>query len=610
LQWQLPHDNGAKITSHAVEMLFADGKDPDKVYTGANAACTVHGLEPKTSYTFRVYVTNACGDSPASEPMAVETKPSLPGPATNLTVKPDPSWDSIAATWEPGLDYGAPITCYNVRVVADVNEETCDILDPDAMRQSFNRVPVGSICAKKLASFTPYKISVQCINSVGSGPWVVAFGHTTPGPPSRPKPPKMLWNTEHSVAMIFAHQASTTSDSKDTDGKQVLPQCEPVYDVDGSIVQFELQMRQLSAAESDEAVASELLEEFKTVYQGPDISWLCSDLLLGTTYQFRARASNNIGASKWSKPVAASTKAQVPDPVGAGSIELVESTGSSLTVRWHKPAANGGARILRYVVDIKNTNQEHAPFDRAYAGPAMRRVITNLQPLCTYTVRIAAVNKVGRSQPSEVFFQTTGMPPAAPARLLLRSHGEDTDTAQLCLMWDAVKDPACTAEEYQLQRKQVPLHPGAVGAKTDASHFETIYTGTATEFDISVPRHVFESSRSVFMVRASNRYGTGPPSRTASFPGEQKADSKAEVHEGDDHTKAKNKNKQHKNKHKKNTNRKNKNSSGDSDLTESPFITMMRQRQKEQQLRTYMMYLAGIVISVIAILISLYLYFT
>ena len=137
----------------------------------------------------------------------------------------------------------------------------------------------------------------------------------------------------------------------------------------------------------------------KTVIAGPlATTRTVTGLTNGTTYRFRVRAHNNLGAGSFSK----TSNAVTPPPMapGAPTIGTATSGYELATISWTAPAYNGGSPLTGYIV---------TPYIGFFAQPSQTfnstgtiQTFTGLSNGVTYRFKVAAINGIGTGPTSKV----------------------------------------------------------------------------------------------------------------------------------------------------------------------------------------------------------------
>lgn len=119
-------------------------------------------------------------------------------------------------------------------------------------------------------------------------------------------------------------------------------------------------------------------------------------------YEFRVMAVNNAGVgapSNISLPIKAAEPKDIPC---APSVVCVsDSTNTSISLEWSKPAEDGGMEILGYIVEMVKGEAEEWKRVNEELVAETSYVVAGLETGAEYKFRVAAVNHVGKGEEKE-----------------------------------------------------------------------------------------------------------------------------------------------------------------------------------------------------------------
>uniref|UniRef100_A0A673WI15 Fibronectin type-III domain-containing protein 3A n=1 Tax=Salmo trutta TaxID=8032 RepID=A0A673WI15_SALTR len=294
VSWETPACNGAVVSEYRVEWGAAEGT-MQVCYSGASLTHEVKGLLPATNYFCRVQAVNVAGVGLFSEAVLCQTPPSVPAAVSSVHAlkeaelrgyhtstdqeeeeeevdgPPTPPLYSpstcLAVGWEPPCDHGAEISSYLI----DLGE-----------RQSISVGPVTKYIIQHLQPDTSYRIRIQALNSLGSGPFSHTFKLKTK--PLPPQPPRL-------ECTAFSHQ---TLRLKWGDG--------PAKATPSDALQYQLQMEDKRG-------------RFVSLYRGPCHTHKVQRLNESTSYMFRIQAFNEAGQGPFSTVYTFTTPRSPPAPI-------------------------------------------------------------------------------------------------------------------------------------------------------------------------------------------------------------------------------------------------------------------------------------------------------
>ncbi|ETE72948.1 Fibronectin type III domain-containing protein 3B [Ophiophagus hannah] len=368
LQWKAPIDNGSRITSYLLE--WDEGKRSNvfrECYFGNQKHYKVTKLCPAVGYTFRLAAQNEIGISGFSQEVVCYTSGNIPQiPSAPRLVRAGVTW--ITLQWNKA--------------------EGCTPEEDNAFHPRYTGED-RTCTVKNLKRSTQYKFRLIVSNVEGkSSPSDVMVCTTSPdrpGPPSRPivKGPV----TSHGFSVKW-------EPPQDNGGSEILNyllevsegSCEdapPVSESSSHISAYSVEMT------GPEEVALE-------IYHGPDLECTVSNLLPGTTYQFRVRALNDGGYGTYSEAAKITTVAGPPGQCKAPCLTFLSD--SSVLVTWESPESFG-ADISEYRLEW---GEDKENLELVYTGTANSFEIYQLSAAAHYFCRLQAINQAGAGSYSDL----------------------------------------------------------------------------------------------------------------------------------------------------------------------------------------------------------------
>lgn len=316
VKWRPPQANGSPITEYTLTRApwqepqdeHSESKPPrDESFSichqGADCQAEVNQLLPNTRYAFRVSAKNSAGSSLFSTPASIRTPAAAP-------TAPVIDWhsataDEITLRWRPAEANGSAILYYNV-----------DCPDRPIMRTE-DSDPEWTIT--DLNPETAYKIRVQAVNDIGSGPFSHSVRLTTRALP--PRPPK-LECTGAGYNFLKLRWA---------DGKNL------------EFIHFYLEMLNMRS------------QEFQPIYDGKLMTFKVTKLQELQTYVFRIGAeSDTAGAGDFSEEYSFQTCATLPGSIRAPRCTEVDA--QSVHLEWQH-SRNTFADPVEYVLQMHNVRE-------------------------------------------------------------------------------------------------------------------------------------------------------------------------------------------------------------------------------------------------------------
>jgi len=159
-------NGGSTITSYTA--ISTPGSITGTLATSGSGTITVTGLSPSTSYTFKVYATNAIGNSPqsaASNSISLATVPTAPTIGGATVIGPGTVEVTYAASSSNG---GSTITSYTA------------VSSPSGITSTVYTSDGGTITFTGLSNGTAYTFTVYATNAIGNSPSSASSNSATP----------------------------------------------------------------------------------------------------------------------------------------------------------------------------------------------------------------------------------------------------------------------------------------------------------------------------------------------------------------------------------------------------------------------------------------------
>ncbi|XP_039991071.1 protein sidekick-2 isoform X1 [Xiphias gladius] len=396
------------------------------------------GLGKYVLYEIQVLAFTRIGDGrPSSPPILERTLDDVPGPPVGILF-PEVRTTSVRLIWQSPSQPNGIILAYQITYhlnSTNSNAATVDVLSPSARQYT--------VTSLKPESIYVFRITAQ--TRKGWGEAAEALVVTTekrarPQPTSRPMVPQ-----------------------KDVQARQVLLSWEPGSDGLSPVRYYTVQLRELP--QSNWTVHSASVNHEAT-------SYIVSRLKPFTSYQFRVKATNDIGDSEYSEESEAITTLQDAPDEAPTILSVTPHTTTSVLIRWQAPSEekiNGillGFRIryrellydrLRsYSVHTINSVSTWAELTAPYSirnlsdSTLAQYELDKLSKHKRYEIRMSVYNAVGEgptSPPQEVFVGEA-VPTAPPQNVAIQS----STATQLDVTWDP---PPVDAQNGDIQGYKV-----------------------------------------------------------------------------------------------------------------------------------------------------------
>ena len=381
------NSGGPAITSYT--MTASPGGATCTVSAPATS-CAISPLTNGTAYTFTATASNGVATSDSSTASASITPATVPGAPTITSASSGSSGLTTVNFSAPASTGGSAITGYTITsnpggltCTAAANATSCAVNGlTDGVAYTFTAVATNAIG-----------------NSTSSTP---SASVTSAGNPSAPT----------SVTGVIGNgSAVVTVSGASANGSAISSYTVQAYDATGA----------------------EITGKTCTI-TSPSTSCTVTGLTNGSSYTFKASATNGVGTSSFSAPSASVTPAGVPSaPTG---LTVTSGTGK-VTVSWTAPTANGSA-ITSYTVQAydKDGNSVSGATCTISAPTTACDVSSNLDPGTNYTFKIIASNAAGAGSASTASSAAAvNAAPSAPLNVTATSTNGGATVS-----WDAPAD--------------------------------------------------------------------------------------------------------------------------------------------------------------------------
>uniref|UniRef100_A0A8C6TZX2 Sidekick cell adhesion molecule 2a n=1 Tax=Neogobius melanostomus TaxID=47308 RepID=A0A8C6TZX2_9GOBI len=367
------------------------------------------GLGKYVLYEIQVLAFTRIGDGRSSQPPILErTLDDVPGPPVGILF-PEVRTTSVRLIWQPPAQPNGIILAYQItyrRNSSNSNAATVDVLSPSARQYT----------ATGLKPETVYVFRLTAQTRKGWGEAAEALVVTTekrarPQPTRRPVVPQ-----------------------QDVHARRVLLSWEPGSDGLSPVRYYTVQYRELP--DSNWTVHSAAVSHETN-------SYIVDRLKPFTSYQFRVKATNDIGDSEYSQESEAITTLQdVPDKAPK-ILSVTPHTTTSVLVRWMSPTEDHiNGVLLGFRVRYRELHYDRLrtfsvpPYSiRNLSESSMTQYeLDNLNKHKRYEIRLSVYNAVGEgpsSVPQEVFVGEA-VPTAPPQNVVVQS----STATQLDVTWD------------------------------------------------------------------------------------------------------------------------------------------------------------------------------
>ncbi|KAF3847448.1 hypothetical protein F7725_020476 [Dissostichus mawsoni] len=390
-------DGGSLVSCYSVEVSGLQSEESREVYQGPELDCSVGGLMPGKTYSFRLKAANKAGFGPLTERCEVTTGPGAPEQckAPSTTCK---SPSCVVVSWEAPPCNGAPVTeCRLEWGAAEGSMQVC------------YSGPALSHEMKGLLPATNYFCRVQAVNVAGVGPFSEAVLCQTPC--SVPAAVSNIYALKESDLQRYETQVEEEEEEdeeeEDEDGASRPP---PLYSPSTC-----LGIRWDPPCDHGSEITSYLIDlgERQPIVIDPVTKHVIQHLQPDTSYRSDPNPSpEQPGSRPFSHTFKLKTKPLPPQPP---RLECTAFSHQTLRLKWGDgPAKAATSDALQFQLQM---GDKSGRFISLYKGPCHTHKVQRLNESTSYTFRIQAFNEAGEGPFSNVYTFTTPRSPPVPVKV-------------------------------------------------------------------------------------------------------------------------------------------------------------------------------------------------
>lgn len=425
MRWGAPQvDGGCLVSCYSLEMSPAQAEEHREVYMGPELECTIIGLLPGKTYSFRLRAANKAGYGPYSEKCEITTAPGVPHQCKPPHVACRSPTCAIVS-WETPAGNGANVTEYRLEWGAAEGCIQLCYCGPGLTHEMKGLLPA-----------TTYFCRVQAVNVAGAGLFSEVVLCVTPS--SVPAAVSCLRVRDESEVDVPHYYPSTC----------LALQWEEPCDHGSEITSYSIDFG-----------------DRQPITVARTTNHIIENLQPDATYRIRIQALNSIGAGPFSHTIKLKTKPLPPEPP---RLECTALSHQNLKLKWGESTAKSlQSDSIQYHLQMEDRSGR---FVSLYRGPCHTHKVQRLNESTTYTFRIQAFNEAGEGPFSDVYTFTTPKSPPAP---LKAPRIERLDDHACEVTWEALQPMKGDPVIYSLQ------------SMIGNSEFKQIYKGSARSFQVS-----------------------------------------------------------------------------------------------------------------------------